>query len=498
MAMCTYIIVNIIIYLAVIKKGRKLEMSGEEFYKLGGVVTIPDEKKAEFNEYVLQMLDRGGIRKIKRTKLDGDEVELAARVEPDKKGIVRFDYSIFEKMIRDVSTYDMNTCRLEVNNCGFSEMGIVMAMILTLIEAYSITPCYMIRNGKMCDIEAFALILEDIMGIKLRFPHRADNWSMYLFSKECEEIKKLEEFEILDQVPQSFEKLDFNIIVNILYIDDEELLKEQLKEVSFDKDQIEQINSGERFRFLYTIYKNIIRAGEPLEDYIQKLINATLEERTAYGKEDSNFGMIAELSRYFTAQTLIIIYKAVKGTDFWSEWERFTQHGFYSDIIPNPYDREANNDHKAIQFYRAIQRSSDDESLGEFSDRNLSLSEDLEDAIIKWKKQAESVEPPKVFDSIEELKSLLIELKDNNGIRRMDYELFNELKKSHKNSNAFKAFYLLREIMYDGVELFPELTKEQAKSWIVERCRSTFDRQKINGLMGLLANRDKRMELLGF
>ena len=206
MAMCTYIIVNIIIYLAVIKKRRKLEMSGEEFYKLGGVVTIPDEKKAEFNEYVLQMLDRGGIRKIKRTKLDGDEVELAARVEPDKKGIVRFDYSIVEKMIRDVSTYDMNTCRLEVNNCGFSEMGIVMAMILTLIEAYSITPCYMIRNGKMCDIEAFALILEDIMGIKLRFPHRADNWSMYLFSKECEEIKKLEEFEILDQVPQSFEK----------------------------------------------------------------------------------------------------------------------------------------------------------------------------------------------------------------------------------------------------------------------------------------------------
>ena len=92
----------------------------------------------------------------------------------------------------------------------------------------------------------------------------------------------------------------------------------------------------------------------------------------------------------------------------------------------------------------------------------------------------------------------MIELKDNNGIRRMDYELFNELKKSHKNSNAFKAFYLLREIMYDGVELFPELTKEQAKSWIVERCRSTFDRQKINGLMGLLANRDKRMELLGF
>lgn len=498
MAMCTYIIVNIIIYLAVIKKGRKSEMSGQEFYKLCGVVTIPEEKKTEFNEHVLQLLDRGGIRKIKRTKLDGDEIELAARVEPDKKGIVRFDYSIFEKMIRDVSTYDMNTCRLEVNNCGFSEMGIVMAMILTLTEAYSITPCYMIREGEMCKIESFALIIEDLLGIKLRFPHRADIWTMYLFSKECREIKKLQGIDLIIQVPESYEILDFDMFVNIQYINKEDLLKKHLKEVAFDKEQIEQINSGERFQYLYTTYINIIRAGEPIDDYIHKLISATLEERTIYGKEESDFGMLAELSRYFTAQALIIIYKAVKGTDFWSEWERFTQHGFYSDKIPNPYDREANNDHKAIQFYRAIQRSSDDESLGEFSDRNLSLSEDLEDTIIKWKKQAESVELPKVFDSIEELKSLLIELKDNNGIRRMDYELFNELKKSHKNSNAFKAFYLLREIMYDGVELFPELTKEQAKSWIVERCRSTFDRQKINGLMGLLANRDKRMELLGF
>ena len=498
MAMCTYIIVNIIIYLAVIKKGRKSEMSGEEFYKLGGVVTIPEEKKAEFNEYVLQLLDRGGIRKIKRTKLDGDEVELAARVEPDKKGIVRFDYSIFEKMIRDVSTYDMNTCRLETNNCGLNEMGVVMAMILTLTEAYSITPCYMIREGEMCKIESFALIIEDLLGIKLRFPHRADIWSMYLFSKECGEIKKLQGIDLIIQVPECFEILDFDMFVNIQYINRKDLLKKHLKEVAFDKEQIEQINSGERFQYLYTTYMNIIRAGEPIDDYIHKLIDATLEERTVYGKEESDFGTLAELSRFFSAQALIIIYKTVKGTDFWNEWERFTKQGFYTDIITDPNDKEVIEDHRVLHFYRVIQRSNDDESLGEFSDRKLSLSEDLEDSISIWKKQAESDDLPQEYDDLIKLKTLLVELRNSYDIRIMDYDLYSELKGAVKSTSTLKALYLLRKVMDDGVGLFPELTREQSKKWIIERCRSTFDRQKINGLMGLLANREKRMELLGF
>ncbi len=148
-----------------------------EFCKLVGEVTIPEDKKAEFNENVIRLLDRCGVRKIKRKIIDGTEVELAARVNQDKRGIVHFDYSIYENTVRDESTYDTNTCHLEVNNCGFDEMGIAMAMILTLTEAYSSTPCYVAREGKICNIEFFALITEDILGTRLRFPHRADVWT---------------------------------------------------------------------------------------------------------------------------------------------------------------------------------------------------------------------------------------------------------------------------------------------------------------------------------
>ena len=96
------------------------------------------------------------------------------------------------------------------------------------------------------------------------------------------------------------------------------------------------------------------------------------------------------------------------------------------------------------------------------------------------------------------LKTLLVELRNSYDIRIMDYDLYSELKGAVKSTSTLKALYLLRKVMDDGVGLFPELTREQSKKWIIERCRSTFDRQKINGLMGLLANRDKRMELLGF
>ena len=288
------------------------------------------------------------------------------------------------------------------------------------------------------------------------------------------------------------------MFVNIQYINKEDLLKKHLKEVAFDKEQIEQINFGERFQYLYTTYINIIRAGEPIDDYIHKLISATLEERTIYGKEESDFGMLAELSRYFSAQALIIIYKAVKGTDFWNEWERFTKQGFYTDIITDPNDKKVIEDHRVLHFYRVIQRSNDDESLGEFSDRKLSLSEDLEDSISMWKKQTESDDLPQEYDALKELKTLLVELRNSYDIRIMDYELYSEFKGAVKSTSTLKALYLLRKVMDDGVGLFPELTREQSKKWIIERCRSTFDRQKINGLMGLLANRDKRMELLGF
>lgn len=470
-----------------------------EFYKLVGEITIPEDEKTEFNENVLKLLDRCGIRKIKRKKIDGVEVEVAARVKPDKNGIVHFDYSIFENVVRDESTYDMNTCKLEVNNPGFNEMGMVMAMIMTLTESYSASPCYMIRDGEMCYIGHYALMVEDMLGIKLRFPNRADIWSLYMFSRNCAEIKELERVKVSDQVPHDFEAVDYVVFIIMLYIDRESLFTKHLKEVEFTKDQIGSLKGGEKDNCLYSLMLRLRKNDEALLDnYVQKLVGASLEDRTTYAREDSEFGIFAELSRYYPAQALVLMYEIVMETDFWTEWERFTKQGFYTDRIVGHDDLDEEKEHKVFHFYKAIRRSDDDEALGEFGDRKLSISEDMEEAISKWKAQAETASFPKDYDSTEELGSLLVEFKENYGIRRMDADLFSEIKKAPEKGSTQKALFLLRMLLEDDVKLFPELTREQAKKWLIKPCRGDFDRQKINGLLGLLANKEKRMELLGF
>ena len=42
----------------------------EALYKMEGVVTIPEEKREEYNRKVLELLYKGGIRKTEEIMLD--------------------------------------------------------------------------------------------------------------------------------------------------------------------------------------------------------------------------------------------------------------------------------------------------------------------------------------------------------------------------------------------------------------------------------------------
>ena len=57
-------------------------------------------------------MDKCGIRKTAEMEAAGKKAIVVSPVYPDENGIVSFDYSIFEKKKRKISTYDMNTCEL--------------------------------------------------------------------------------------------------------------------------------------------------------------------------------------------------------------------------------------------------------------------------------------------------------------------------------------------------------------------------------------------------
>ena len=113
----------------------------ENLYKMAGNVAIPEEKREEFNQHVLQILYKGGIRKTEQVELDGKSVTVVGRPVPDQQGIVSFDYSIFEKKKRETATYNTNTGKLIIPDKGYREFGLVMSLIMTMQEAYSKGQC---------------------------------------------------------------------------------------------------------------------------------------------------------------------------------------------------------------------------------------------------------------------------------------------------------------------------------------------------------------------
>ncbi len=471
-------------------------MAFHEFYRLVGELTIPEEKKEEVNTHVLTLLDRSGVRKTKKVKIGDFTTKVAERVKMHKNGKVLFDYSIYENLEREVSSYDTETCTLKVNDPGFHEMGIAMVMIMVLLESYSVTPCYVARENKLIQINGYALMIEDLIGVRLRFPHRADIWTMYTFCRESEEVEKITHLDLAIKVPEDFEGINYSQWFDTSMVEKYSSIAESVKEVAFDRSQIETATYEERCRFLYSTLLSLEREKKDICAFLEKLMLMSFDERMRLAQEQTNYGIAAELTKYLSSQILVMCYSLVKGSEFWSEWKRMSAKGYYVDFIAD-IDKIDEKKHRPFHFYEAIHRDFEDEALGEYGERTLSLSGEMLYEIEKWKETANE-EITENLNSEEELKSIMEESDCVWASRKMDAALFKELKENPNSESTKKILLLLRSVLDEGLQFFPELTKNQAKNWVLKNSRSSFDKKKFNGLLGLLANKDKRMDLLGF
>ena len=155
----------------------------DDLYKMAGKVVIPEEKREELNQHILQILYRGGIRKTEQVELAGKKVTVVGLPVPDQQGIIRFDYSIFEKKERKTATYNTNTGELITPDRGYQEFGLVMNLIMTMQEAYSKGQCYFMFEDKPCSVDGYVALIKGMLGIDLDFSHRAKMWDMLLFLK---------------------------------------------------------------------------------------------------------------------------------------------------------------------------------------------------------------------------------------------------------------------------------------------------------------------------
>lgn len=127
----------------------------DDIYKVEGDIVISGESKELMNLFVLQLLDKCGIRKTEEIKLAGKKLSVVSLPRSDEKGIVRFDYSIFERQKREIAEYDTNTCLLTTPDRGYQEFGVVMNMIMVLQVLFSDSECRLMKEDKECPVYGY-------------------------------------------------------------------------------------------------------------------------------------------------------------------------------------------------------------------------------------------------------------------------------------------------------------------------------------------------------
>ena len=472
----------------------------DNYYKIAGNVVIPQEKKEEFNQYILQILYKGGIRKTEKMELGGKEVTVVSRPVPDSQGIVSFDYSIFENRKMETATYDTGTCELIAPDRGYQEFGLVMNMIMVMQEAYSAGQCYLMYEDRPCKVDAYVALIRKLLGINPDFSHRAKLWDMLLFLKNTEEYQNITAEMMWDAYSFDLCRLDFQQFRAAYGIDSREITAPQ-EPFQGEKDEIRKAPKGKLKYYVYQMIKRLVeeRQEEGLELFLRELLDANLADRKALA-EEVLYGAIAETSLYVLPSVIVHAWAAAVGRDFWDAWKGLGIKGYSEIIVEQDTGKDAvhEEDRRTLPFYIAIQREDEDEFLEFWRDKKLHLSEDMKECLSGWRRRFRRMHLEGNFDAEDFLAQIVVDLDSDWGCRLVDKGFVTEFLEHKDEENYKKALLLYREFMDEDTEYFPELTKKQANRWIVRNNRYSFDFTAMSAFQSLLTNHQHRFEILGF
>lgn len=244
-------------------------------YRIEGKVSIPEGRREEFNENVRKLFRLCGIRKLEEIEIAGKICTVVHKPEPDDRGIIRFDYSVFERQKRKISTYDMNTCELHTEDRGYGEFGLVMNLIMTMQEAYSAEHCYLMSKEQVSGVYGYALAIEQIIGVKLSFPNREKIWSVLLFLKSTGKYEEIDYESIWDKFPYGYGKIELSQLTACIACSYKSPYKpEEL--FSGKKSELKQTDMMQRVYYVYELLCGLLeregeeRVREFLKDLLEK------------------------------------------------------------------------------------------------------------------------------------------------------------------------------------------------------------------------------------
>lgn len=462
----------------------------EQQYELVGNVKIPEAKKSEVNTMIVQILYKTGIRKTQKLQLAGKEVTVVSVPTEDDNGIISFDYSIFEKKKREISTYNTNTCELQICDSGTSEYGVVMNMIMFLLEAYSETKCYVLCEGKVFDIGGYIAAINSLIGIEISFPHRANPWEMLLFLRQqgCEKITGKEIYNCMNT---KCDLINREQLIIVKHIDDEQISEQTMN--------TEDAETEKAWQLAYEVMAGIVEKGEKeqLREYLKVLLVSTLEQRKQMALREDAYGELAIVAQGVLPAVLIHAYAVICGEKFWDVWNCFGEIG-YADIIKIDNNLFPRYGRVPFEFYKVIHRENQDEFLEFGNMEKLILSKEMKERIKMWKENIKSICIPNGMQMEEYLYELIQDLQQNWNCRYIEKRFVLEFLQHMDSKEHARALVMLREMLEEDLYYFPELTRKQAMDWIIRNHRNRHDYIVMDGFQSLMINDKSRSSVLGF
>ena len=470
---------------------------GDETYKMIGMVTIPEDQKAKFNDHVLQILYLCGMRKIETVEVYGKKFSVVTIPKPDNDGVVRYDYSIFEKKKRLISTYDTLRCELVSIDRGYNEFGLTMNMIMVLQEAYSVTPCYLIYKDEPCRIEGYAAVIKSLLGINLKFPNRGKIWDMLLVLRNSLH-KAISIKELLDAFPYAFDELDKWQMLAVFRTEQSHFNDPY---TSYEMEDNKELSPEISVEFnVYQIMNKIVKKGEneKLHAFLRDLLDRDLDGRKQLICSGGDYSLLAKASLCLMLPFMVSAYASALKKSFWETWDSLDIIG-YRDITQVLYKtKKSSKEGYRYPFYRAILRSDENEFIEYWSENGTIFSEKIEECFTQWRKRIAEMkwDPNICFEKL--MRDILEDISAEKKYRLPDRTFITEFME-HQNEEIYgRALLLYKEILDKDTEYFPELTRNQAKRWIINDMCNPFNFTMIDAYHALLINHKHRYEILGF
>ncbi|MGN0438326.1 MAG: hypothetical protein ACI4F4_07350 [Lachnospiraceae bacterium] len=463
-----------------------------------GTVKIPKDKREEMNHYVMEVLDKGGIRKTEEIKVGDCTLTVVKKPVADDDGIVHFNYSIFEKSKFEDCIYDTNTCKLKLSYFGGNEFAFIMICIMLLQESYSMSQCcLMYKDGIAKATDVFLSVMYSMTGKKFNMEHRSKLWDMFVFLRDCMGIAFIEGLKVLDLLPWGFAYWDTAQFDTVSSVKNKKMYSPVEKAIIHHKSEIDETKHVPTAYFMYETMQHLYEKDkEGLKNFLYRIISMNLNDRKKLAKRDDDYGNLACASLYVLPAMLLNAYSIVAGKDFWKLWDSLECKPYKHILNKDITDTE--DSAKSVSLSKVIQRNDEDEFMEFWDGENLVLSQRMKERLDEWKHQINEVEDILEDDVVPYLVNVINELYDVWYCRYVDDKFVTLILENKTNPNFRKALVLLHQLMHEDDYLFPELTKSQAKEWIEKRGRSSHDKYAMVAFQSLMINDSQRKQILGF